>query len=119
MDHGDGYVSEEEAPERSGCAGAAVIAAAVLGSMVGLYAITPEGFILLVWAIGWGAVIWVAKKVPGTPESAPPPPPEGGAETAPQVSAVRDTRHPNRWVVTSPSWWMAWEHDNDNDRDGI
>lgn len=101
---------EEEAPESSGCAGAAVIAAAVLVAMTMTYAISRTLFIGLVWAIGWGAVIWAARKpVPSTPDPAPPAPPERGSEEEPQVSIIRDTGHPNRWVVAAPSPWMGEE----------
>lgn len=109
--------AEDEAPgpSGSGCAGAAVIAAAVLGSVLGLYAISRTVFILAVWVIGWGSVIWVAKQTPksvrGTPYSAPPAPSERGSEEKPQVSVIRDTTHPNRWAVATPSRWLDWEYD--------
>lgn len=108
-------MSEEEAPGSSGCAGAAVIAAAVLGSVLGLYAISRTVFILAVWVIGWGSVIWVAKHTPKSVQDAanpaPPPVPERGPEEKPQVSVIRDTTHPNRWAVATPSRWLDWEYD--------
>lgn len=108
-------MSEEEEPEGSGCAGATVIAAVVLATVLGLYAISRTAFILLVWIIGWGTVIWAARKpVPSTPDPAPPPPSEGAVEKEPQVSVIRDTGHPNRWLILEPSRWMA---SNINDRD--
>lgn len=100
----------EETPESSGCAGAAVIAAAALVAVFGTYAISRTAFIGLVWIISWGAVIWAARKpVPGTPDPAPPPVPERGSEEEPQVSMLRDKSHPNRWVVAARSPWMDQE----------
>lgn len=101
---------EEEAPESSGCAGAAVIAAAVLVAVFGTYAISRTAFIGLVWIIGAWAIIRAARKpVAGTPDPAPPAPPERGSEEKPQVRMIRDTGHPNRWVVAAPSPWMGVE----------
>lgn len=100
----------EEREERSGCAGAAVIAAAVLAVLAGTYAASPEAFVLGAWAIGWGAIVWAAKKpVSSAPNPAPPPAPERGSEEEPQVTVVRDKSHPNRWVVAQPSSWMNWD----------
>ena len=103
-------MSEEEAPESSGCAGVVVVSAAALGAAFGIYSISRDLFILAVGAIAWGAVLWVAwKPLPHTPDPAPPPVPERGSDAKPQVSVIRDTGHPNRWVVAAPSPWMGVE----------
>lgn len=106
-------MSKREDPESSGCAGTVVVTAAVLGAVYGTYAASRTAFILLVWIIGWGAVIWAAKQVPATSNPAPPPLPEGGPEEEPQVSTLRDKSHPNRWLITRPSRWLAVEHDKE------
>jgi len=101
-------VEVDEPEEHSGCAGAAVISAAVLGLACGLWALSPTAFVLGLWIVGWGAIVWAARRpVPPTPNPAPPPVPERGPEEEVQVSAVRDTSHPNRWVVTRPSEWLS------------
>lgn len=110
---------EEEEPQGSGCAGAAVITAVVLAALGTAWAVTPNAFVLGVWGIGWGSVIWVAKKTPKSvgdaANPAPPAPSERGCEKEPQVNMVRDTEHPNRWIVARPSAWMTQEIDK---RDG-
>lgn len=109
-------MSEEETePTGSRNAGVAVLAAAALALGGGLYLVTDAGLILVVWAVGWWAVVRAAKKVPGAPNPAPPSPSERGAEENTQVSIVRDTTHPNRWTVARPSPWMTYEP---TDRDG-
>lgn len=102
-------MSEEEPQERegSGCAGAAVVTAAVLALAGILYAASPTVFVLGFWAVGWGAIIWHAKRVPPTTNPAPPPAPEGVAEEEPQVTVLRDKSHPNRWLVLKPSEWLG------------
>jgi hypothetical protein len=104
---------EEPEPRGSGCAGAVVITAAVSVPLAVLYAASPEGFILALGAIGWGAVVWVAyhtpKSVQDAPDPTPPAPSERGSEEEPQVTMVRDHGHPNRWVVTVPSKWLGAE----------
>jgi hypothetical protein len=102
---------EEEPEQGSGCAGAAVITMAVSVPLAILWAASREAFILALGAVGWGAVIWVAyhtpKSVQDAPESAPPPLPERGSEEEPQVIAVRDASHPNRWATPSRSRWLT------------
>jgi hypothetical protein len=110
-------VEVDEEPEGSGCAGAAVIAAAALGFLCGVYAVSPEAFVLGLWALAgpvWGGVYWWrAKHVPGTANPAPPPLSERGCEEEPQVTMVRDTKHRNRWVVARMSRWMTEEIDKE------
>jgi len=103
---------EEEEDERgSGCGAVLVVGIVVLVPLLVLYAITPEGFILALGGTGWGAIIWAAYHTPRsvrtTPDPAPPPLPERGSEEEPQVTAVRDTSHPNRWLTPRPSRWLA------------
>lgn len=108
---------EEGTGTSSGCAGAAVIAAAVLGAVLGLYAVSRTVFILTVWVIGWGSVIWIAKHTPKSVQDAakpaPPAPSERGSKKEPQVRMIRDTGHPNRWAVAAPSPWMGVEIDKE------
>lgn len=107
-------MSDEEAPESSGCAGAAVITAAVLVAVFGTYAISRTLFIGLVWIIGAWAIIRAARKpVADTPDHSPTGPSEGVAKEEPQVRMIRDTGHPNRWVVAAPSPWMGVEIDKE------
>jgi hypothetical protein len=108
---------EEEAETSSGCAGAVVLSVLVTGAVLGLYAASRTAFILLIWALGWGAVIWVAKQAPksvrGAANPAPPAPSERGSEKKPQVTVIRDRSRPNRWAVADPSPWMDWEPDKE------
>ena len=99
----------EEEPEGSGCAGAAVITAVVLAFLAGSYAVAPEVFVIGAWAVGWSALVWHAKRVPPAPNPAPPPVPEGAVEEEPQVTAMQDVSHPNRWLVVRESPWMTVE----------
>lgn len=107
-------LSEEETPEKSGCAGGAVLVAASLGTGVAVYAYSRDVLVIVVWILG-AVLLWRAarKKVPGTPDPAPPPVPERGSEEEPQVTLVRDTAHPNRWLVTRESPWMTEEIDKE------
>lgn len=102
---------EEPEPQGSGCAGAVVITAAVSVPLTLLYAASPEAFILALGAIGWGSIAWAAyhtpKSVQDAPDPAPPPLPERGSEEEPQVIAVRDTTHPNRWATPRVSRWLT------------
>lgn len=104
-------MSQEPEPQGSGCAGAAVITAAVSVPLAVLYAASREAFILALGAIGWGAIIWVAyhtpKSVQDAPDPAPPPLPERGSGEEQQVIAVRDTAHPNRWATPRVSRWLT------------
>lgn len=104
-------MEDEVEPEGSGCAGAVVITAAVSAALAGVYALSPEGLVLGLWVLGWSALIWATgwrpKKLRRTANPAPPPLPERGCEEEPQVTMVRDTAHPNRWVVAHPSRWLA------------
>lgn len=98
-----------EEPEGSGCGTVIVITVMVALPMTVLWAISPAALVLAVWVVGWGSVIWSAKRVPRTPDPAPPPPSERGSEQEPQVTILRDTTHPNRWIVARPSRWMTEE----------
>lgn len=93
--------------EGSGCAGAAVVTAAVLALGGIFYAASPTFFVLGFWVVGWGAIIWAAKHVPATANPAPPQTPEGVREEEPQVTVLRDKSHPNRWLVLKPSEWLG------------
>ena len=106
-------MEDEVEPGGSGCAGAAVITAVVLAALGGVYALSPEGLVLGLWVVGWSALIWATgwrpKKLRRTANPAPPPLPERGSEEEPQVTMVRDSAHPNRWIVTQPSGWVTQE----------
>lgn len=102
-------VSDAEEDEgRTGCGGAFVLTLLVTGIVTVLYRVSPEAFVLVLWGGGWVAIVWAAKKRPSTPNPAPPPAPERGLEEEPQVSFIRDTNHPNRWVAIRPSRWLDW-----------
>lgn len=101
----------DDGPEGTGCAGAAVATMVVLGFASLMWAITPTFSVLALWAVGWGAIIWAAKRVPPAPNPAPPPAPEGAAEEKPQVTLMRDPDHPNRWLTASPSKWLGYRID--------
>lgn len=102
-----------EEPEGLGCG--AVIAIPMMAALpLGIvYAASREAFVLLLWALGWGSVIWSARRTPKSVRDAanpaPPPVPERGCVENTQVSIVRDTTHPNRWIVAVPSRWMTEE----------
>lgn len=98
----------EEDEGRTGCGGAFVLTLLAAGALALFHRLSPEAFVLALWGIGWGAVIWAAKKRPSTPNPAPPPVPERGPQQEPQVSFIRDTSHPNRWVAIRPSKWLSW-----------
>ena len=102
-------IAETQEPEGSGCGGVVVLAGAAALALTVLWRLAPNLFVLAVWGIGWGAVIWVAKKTPKIDNPSPPPPPERGTEKDPQVNVVRDTTHPNRWLVTRQSAWVTEE----------
>lgn len=99
--------AEDEEPEGGGC-GTWVLAALAVGVITVLYRISAEAFVLILWGTGWGAIIYAAKKVPPTPGPAPPGTSERDPEEEPQVSFIRDTSHPNRWVAIRPSRWLDW-----------
>lgn len=105
----------DEEPEGSGCGGYVVLAAAGAGTGAAIYAYSRDLLVILVWVIG-AVLLWrAARKVPDTPDPAPPPAPEGAADEEPQVNVVRDNGHPNRWLVTRPSEWLGWEFPEDRD----
>jgi hypothetical protein len=81
---------DEEEPQGSGCAGAAVITAVVLGLACGLYAAAPEAFVLGLWAVGWGAIIWAARRP--VPNPSPEGEVEGGSDEKPQVGGPSTTQ---------------------------
>jgi len=99
--------------------GAAVLTVAAAGVGIAVFVYSRDAFVLLVWAIGAAAVWWAAKRpnksVQHAPDPAPPPLPERGSEKEPQVSMVRDASHPNRWMVTRPSPWLAEPIEKDRD----
>lgn len=99
--------------------GAAVLVAAAAGVGLAVFVYSRDAFVLLVWALGAYAVWWAAKKpnksVQDAPDRTPPGPSKRGSEKEPQVSMVRDTTHPNRWVVTRPSPWMTEPIEKDRD----
>lgn len=69
-------------------------------------------FTIAVWVLGWASLIWATrpnKSVEDAATPTPPASPERGSKQEVQVSIVRDTAHPNRWIVTRPSGWMTQE----------
>jgi hypothetical protein len=97
-------------------AGAATLLICSAGVGLAVFAYSRDAFVLLVWALGAAAVWWAAKKpVQGAANPAPPPLPERGSDEEPQVTMVRDTTHPNRWIVTQESPWVAQEIEKDRD----
>lgn len=101
----------EEPEESSGCGGAIVVMVMAALPLGVLYMVSPDAFVLALWMVGWGSIIWAAKHVPCTPNPAPPAPPERGSDEKPQVTVIRDQSHPNRWLVTRPSRWMTADTD--------
>jgi len=96
--------------------GAATLVICSAGVGLAVFAYSRDAFVLLVWVLGAAAVWWAAKKpVQGAANPAPPPLPERGLEKEPQVTMVRDTAHPNRWLVTRESPWMTQEIEKDRD----
>jgi hypothetical protein len=75
--------------------------------MAGLFAAAPDIGVLVVWVIGSWAIWRAAKNVRDAPNPAPPQVPERGSKEEPQVSMLRDSTHPNRWVVARPSKWLT------------
>lgn len=108
--------AEGDGPSGGGCAGISVLVAAALGLGTAVYAISRDTLVIAVWIIGWGLVWRAAKRGPKNvdtaPNPAPPPLPERGPEATPQVSMVRDTAHPNRWIVATESPWMRYRHES-------
>lgn len=103
---------DDDGPRNGGCAGITVLTVAALGLGVAVYAISSDAFVIAVWITGWALVVKAARKpVQSTPDPAPPPLPERGAEEKPQVKMVRDTSHPNRWIVATESPWMRYQPD--------
>lgn len=104
---------EDETPEGTGCGAVLAITIGLVVPLLVVYAISPEGFIVALGGLGWGAIIWVARHTPknvaDTSGRTPPPPPERGCEEELQVTMMRDTTHPNRWVITKPSPWLAYD----------
>lgn len=100
-------------PEQQGAALLTVVGAGV-GLAVFVY--SRDAFVFLVWALGAAAVWWAAKrpnKVQVAANPAPPPLSERGSEKEPQVTAMRDVSHPNRWIVTRESPWLTEEIDKE------
>ena len=103
---------QDEGPRNGGCAGITVLAVAALGLGTAIYAISRDTFVIAVWIIGWVLVVKAARKpVQDTSDPAPPAPPERGPEEKPQVKMVRDTAHPNRWIVAAESPWLRYPLD--------
>jgi hypothetical protein len=108
-------IEDPEEREGSGCAGAAVVTAAVLALGGVFYAASPAFFVLALWALplAWFGYLWAAKRyVFDTANPAPPPAPEGATEEEPQVTTLRDKSHPNRWLVLKPSEWLGRTYDD-------
>lgn len=105
--------NEEETPERSGAAGAAVLTVAALGVGIAVFVYSRDAFVLLVWALGAVAVWWAARTPNKIDNPSPPPPAPPSPDTNTQVSMVRDTTHPNRWAVTRKSPWVTEEIDKE------
>lgn len=84
-----------------------MLAVAALGTGWAIFSVSRNVFVLLVWGVGAFLVWRAAKKVPHAPDRTPPPAPERGPEKEPQVTMVRDTEHPNRWIVARESPWVA------------
>jgi len=87
-------------------AGVVVLAAAAAGTGLAVYAISRDLLVIAVWITGWALIYRVAR----TRNPAPPAPPERGPAEKPQVNnerIIRDTTHPNRWIVTRPSPWLT------------
>lgn len=100
----------DDAPSRA--TGTAVLTVAAAGVGAAVYAISRDGFVIAVWALGWTLIVWAAKRVPHARDPVPPPPPGRGHQPKPQVNEerlLRDTSHPNRWIVTRPSPWMTYQ----------
>jgi|GEM_PF-4813840 len=102
--------------------GAAVLVTAAAGVGLAVFVYSRDAFVLLVWALGAAAVWWATeakrtprKRVQDAPDHSPPPPGDPSRKQEPQVIAVRDTTHPNRWTVTRPSPWMTEEIEKDRD----
>lgn len=96
--------------------GVAVLVAVALGLGLAVYAISRDALVLIVWALGATMIYRAAKAGPKSvqdaPDPAPPTPPERGSKTEPQVNIVRDTAHPNRWIVTRESPWLTYRHES-------
>lgn len=96
--------------------GVTVLVAVALGTGIAVYAVSRDVFVLLAWALGAGLLYRAAKRGPKSVQDAagpaPPAPSERGSQEEPQVSLVRDTTHPNRWIVTRDSPWMTYRHEN-------
>lgn len=108
----------DDVPSR--VAGTAVLTVAAAGVGAAVYAFSHDWFVIAVWALGWTLITWAAKRVPHTRNPAPPPTPERGPQTKPQVNEeriLRDTTHPNRWIVTRPSPWMSYHEPADEPED--
>ena len=89
-----------EGPSGSRAAGGCFLILLAGGAMAALLTVAPVAGTLVLW--GGGAVwLWYAanKRMPDTPNPAPPPPSEGVAEEEPQFSVVKDPNHPNRHLV--------------------
>lgn len=105
-------MTDDDVPEGAGCAGITVLTVAALGLGTAIYAISSDTFVIAVWIVGWALVVKAARKpVQSTPDRTPPPLPERGPEEKPQVKMVRDTTHPNRWVVAAESPWLRYPLD--------
>ena len=95
--------------------GAAVLVTAAAGVGLAVFVYSRDAFVLLVWALGSAAVWWAAKTPNKIDNPSPPPPEDPSPEEEPQASIVRDHAHPNRWLVTRPSPWLAEPVEKDRD----
>ena len=102
---------EEEVPGGSPAAGACLLTVLGAGALWTAFAHSPDVAALVVWVVGWTKLICVAR----TPIPAPPAPLEASPDEKPQVRTVRDTSHPNRWLVLRTSRWL----EEDIDKTGM
>lgn len=103
---------EPEGPEGGGWC---LLIAAAAGVGMAVFAYSRDLFVIAFWVIGSVAVWRAARKVSGAPNPAPPPAPERGSQEEPQVTLIRDTTHPNRWVIIRQSKWLRWTATEDRD----
>lgn len=110
-------MDEPDDSSGGGCGGYFVLTAAAAGVGAAVYAYSRDVFVIVFWALG-AILVWrAARKMPATPDPAPPAPPERGPDATPQVTdtvLLRDPSHPNRWLITRPSRWLK----ADNDKTG-
>lgn len=95
--------------------GGAVLTVAAAGVCLAVFVYSRDVFVLLVWSLGAVAVWWAARRPNKIDNPSPTPPAPPLPKRNPQASIVRDTSHPNRWLIIKPSPWMAVEIEKDRD----